>query len=119
SAYGCRRPTTPALDRLASQGGLVRTAVAPVPFTPPAHMSMLTGLEPCAHGIKGVHEALAPERLTLAEALRAAGWETAAFTEDAYLVAASGFDRGFDTYVENRSEESASPGFAAETFAQA
>jgi len=119
SAYGYRRPTTPTLDRLASQGGLVRTAVAPVPFTPPSHMSMLTGLEPCAHGIKGVHEALAPERLTLAEALRAAGWETAAFTEDAYLVAASGFDRGFDTYVENRSEESASPGFAAETFARA
>ncbi len=119
SAYGCRRPTTPTLDRLATAGALVRTAVAPVPFTPPSHMSMLTGLEPCAHGVKGVHEALAPERLTLAEALRAVGYETAAFTEDAYLVAASGFDRGFDSYVENRSEESASPGFAVETFAQA
>src|SRR5213078_166198 len=119
SAYGCRRPTTPALDRTAAQGALVRTAVAPVPFTPPSHMSMLTGLEPCAHGIKGVHEALAPDRLTLAEALRAAGYETAAFTEDAYLIAPNGFDRGFDTYLENRSEESASSGFAAETFAQA
>src|SRR5205823_3342038 len=41
SAYGCRRPTTPALDRTAAQGALVRTAVAPVPFTPPSHMSML------------------------------------------------------------------------------
>ncbi len=119
SAYGCRRPTTPALDRFAARGALVRTVVAPVPFTPPSHMSMLTGLEPCAHGVKGVHEALAPDRLTLAEVFRAAGYETAAFTEDAYLVAANGFDRGFDTYVENRSEESASPGFAAETFAQA
>ena len=119
SAYGCRRPTTPALDRTAAQGALVRTAVAPVPFTPPSHMSMLTGLEPCAHGVKGVHEALAPDRLTLAEALRAAGYETAAFTEDAYLIAPNGFDRGFDTYLENRSEESASSGFAAETFAQA
>jgi len=119
SAYGCRRPTTPALDRFAARGALVRTVVAPVPFTPPSHMSMLTGLEPCAHGVKGMHEALAPDRLTLAEALRAAGYETAAFTEDAYLVAANGFDRGFNTYVENRSEESASPGFAAETFAQA
>ena len=119
SAYGCPRPTTPALDRLAARGALVQTAVAPVPFTPPSHMSMLTGLEPCAHGVKGVHEALAPDRLTLAEVFRAAAYETAAFTEDAYLVAANGFDRGFNTYVENRSEESASPGFAAETFAQA
>ncbi len=118
-AYGCRRATTPTIDRLASEGALVRSAVAPVPFTPPSHMSMLTGLEPCVHGVKGWHEALPPDRPTLAEALRAAGYETAAFTEDAYLVAASGFDRGFDTYVENRSEESASPGFAAETFAQA
>jgi len=118
-AYGCSRPTTPALDRFAAEGALVRTVVAPVPFTPPSHMSMLTGLEPCAHGVKGMHEVLAPDRLTLAEAFRAAGYETAAFTEDAYLVAANGFDRGFNTYVENRSEESASPGFAAETFAQA
>jgi arylsulfatase A-like enzyme len=80
---------------------------------------MLTGLEPCAHGVRDLHGALAPERETLAEALRAAGWTTAAFTEDAYLVAGNGFDRGFDVYRENRSEESASPGFAAETFADA
>jgi arylsulfatase A-like enzyme len=120
SAYGCRRTTTPGLDqRVAAAGALVRFAVAPVPFTPPSHMSMLTGLDPCAHGVRDLQGALAPERVTLAEALRAAGYATAAFTEDAYLVAGNGFDRGFDVYRENRSEESASPGFAAETFADA
>ena len=119
-AYGCPRETTPTLDRrVARAGALVRTTVVPYPFTPPSHMTMLTGLEPCAHGVTDLHHALAPERTTLAEALRAAGYETAAFTEDAYLVAGNGFDRGFDVYRENRSEESASPGFAAETFADA
>jgi arylsulfatase A-like enzyme len=119
-AYGCPRETTPTLDRrVADAGALVRTAVVPFPFTPPSHMTMLTGLEPCAHGVTDLHHALAPERTTLAEALRAAGYQTAAFTEDAYLVAGNGFDRGFDIYRENRSEESASPGFAAETFADA
>ena len=120
SAYGCPRATTPTFDRrVAAAGALVRSAVAPVPFTPPSHMTMLTGLEPCAHGVMGLHETLAPDRTTLAEALRAAGYQTAAFTEDAYLVAGNGFDRGFDVYRENRSEESASPGFADETFADA
>src|SRR5207247_1069155 len=120
SAYGCPRATTPTFDRrVAAAGALVRSAVAPVPFTPPSHMTMLTGPDPCAHGVMGLHETLGPDRTTLAEALRAAGYQTAAFTEDAYLVAGNGFDRGFDVYRENRSEESASPGFADETFADA
>jgi arylsulfatase A-like enzyme len=119
-AYGCPRATTPALDRrLAQAGALMRTAVVPFPFTPPSHMTMLTGLEPCAHGVRNEHQTLPRERTTLAEILRAAGYETAAFTEDAYVVAGNGFDRGFDAYRENRSEEAASPGFAAETFADA
>jgi arylsulfatase A-like enzyme len=120
SAYGYNRPTMPHLDRrLAAAGAIVRQVVTPVPFTPPAHMTMLTGLSPCAHGVFDLNAALAPERLTLAEAFRAAGYATAALTEDAYLVDGNGFERGFDAYHENRSEESASPGFAAETFAAA
>ncbi len=120
-AYGAPRPTTPSLDRrLADAGARVRRAVTPFPFTPPAHMSMLTGLTPCAHAVlQPGRDVLAAENPTLAEALRAAGYHTAAFTEDAYVVAAAGFDRGFDSYVENRSEETASPGFARETFGAA
>jgi len=82
-------------------------------------MSMLTGLEPCAHGVMNRHGTLAADRLTLAELLRDAGYRTAAFTEDAYVVAGAGFDRGFDRYTEFRSEESASPGFAADTLGAA
>jgi len=120
SAYGCSHRTSPALDqRLAAAGALVRFAVAPFPYTPVSHMSMLTGLEPCAHGVNEFDTVLPADRLTLAERLRAAGYDTAAFTEDGLLLAANGFHRGFDVYRENRSEESAAPGFAARTFADA
>jgi arylsulfatase A-like enzyme len=120
SAYGYARQTTPNLDlRLVAEGTMMRSTVTPFPYTPPAHMSMLTGLDVCAHGVEDRHGVLAPNRVTLAEALRAAGYRTAAFTEDAYVVAGAGFARGFDTYFELLDEEHVAPGFAAETFERA
>jgi arylsulfatase A-like enzyme len=120
SAYGSPRNTMPMLDsRLAAAGALVRTAVTPFPYTPPSHMSMLTGLDVCAHGVEDRHGVLAPDVLTLAESLRASGYRTAAFTENGYVVAGAGFARGFDSYFELLSEERASPGFASETFGRA
>lgn len=117
SAYGYRHPTTPNLEsRVAKAGALVKEAVVPVAFTPPSHMTMLTGLEPCAHGVTDRDGILAPEDLLLAEVLRANGYDTAAFTENAYVVAGAGFARGFDTYVEMREDASAAPGFGVETF---
>lgn len=116
-AYGNARPTTPQLDeRMARAGALVRQTVAPVPLTPPSHMTMLTGLEPCVHGVHDRDKILAPEHATLAEVLRSAGYDTAAVTEDAYVVAGAGFARGFDDYFEERSDEESAPGFAAQTF---
>jgi arylsulfatase A-like enzyme len=118
SAYGHTRRTTPALDhRLAARGALVRFAVTPAPYTPPAHMTMLTGLEPCVHDVHG-NLALSPEHVTITEILRAEGYRTAAFTEDGLLLAGAGFDRGFDTYVENRSAAE-DPALGRETFAAA
>lgn len=120
SSYGYRHETTPQLDRrLAAAGARVQEAVAPAPFTPPSHMTMLTGLEPCVHGVRDQSHILAPEHVLLAEMLRADGYQTAAFTENAYVVAGAGFARGFETYVERRDAASASPGFAVETFGAA
>jgi len=119
-SYGYERDTTPQLDRrVAAAGARAQHAIAPRPFTPPSHMTMLTGLEPCIHGIRDRHDALSPDRPLLAELLRAEGYRTGAFTENAYVVANAGFARGFDRYAERRDEESASPGFAPETFAAA
>jgi arylsulfatase A-like enzyme len=119
-AYGYGRDTSPTIDRrLAAAGVMVRDTITPFPFTPPGHMTMLTGIEPCVHGVTDLSGALAPDFVTIAERFREAGYATAAFTEDAYLVAGAGFDRGFDIYFENRSPESVAPGFASETYGKA
>lgn len=119
-SYGHRRGTSPNIDRFLGRSGvMVRDALAPMPFTPASHMSMFTGLQPCAHLVMGITDALDPEIVTLAELLRDDGYETAAFTENAFLVAGGGFDRGFDVYVENRGEESTVVGYARQTFEQA
>jgi len=120
SSYGYGRPTTPRMDALlAERGARFSHAFAPRPYTPPSHMTMLTGLFPCAHGVDNRHMAVGSDRPLLAERLRAAGYATAAFTENANVAVSSGFNRGFDDYYEVRSEESATPGFATETFGHA
>jgi arylsulfatase A-like enzyme len=118
STYGRERETTPALTALVAARGVVfEHAIAPYPHTLPSHMSMFTSLYHRTHGVRFLGEVLAPGLPTLPEALRAAGYETAAFTEDAFLVAEAGFQRGFSLYVENKSGDFHHPaGGAAETF---
>src|SRR5262245_54198045 len=93
---------TPVIDRLARGGTLAFEGRAPAPLTLPSHVSMMTGLSPAAHGVhdNGIF-ALSPERgTTLAEALRNAGWTTAAFVSAFPLFKRFGLDRGFDAYDE-------------------
>jgi len=43
----------PTLDRIAAEGVLFEQGIAPFPSTTASHMSMLTSLEPCVHGVLG------------------------------------------------------------------
>src|SRR5581483_4408276 len=93
--YGYRRPTSPTIDaEVAGRGTLFEHAYTAFPQTSEAHMTMLTALYPCTHG-GSLERALRPDAHTLAELLRAAGYETAAYTEDANVTAGIGFARGF------------------------
>lgn len=109
SAYGYRRETSPALDRLARGGVLFERAISPTSWTLPAHLSMLTGLEISAHGIAddrqwsfvGADGAPVPPRLHgifLSEFLRDAGYRTAGFHTWKYLEEQFGFGPGFEVY---------------------
>jgi arylsulfatase A-like enzyme len=106
--YGRARPTSPALDRLAREGTLFEVAVAPAPWTLPSHLTMLTGLHGCVHGLEkgGLGHRLSPGIRPLADFLRAHGYATAAFTENAYMEAAV-FQRGFGLYRANASSDPA------------
>src|SRR5207244_96966 len=77
--YGDERARTPTIDRLARAGTLFENAFTPVPITLASHASILTGLIPPAHGVRGNGGfALGPVP-TLATALRSRGLATGAF----------------------------------------
>jgi len=98
-AYGNRDVATPNMDRLAREGALALAAVAQAPITRPSHVSMFTGLYPAQHGIRdNISRALAPDVPTMAEAFKAAGFDTGGFVSSIVLSAQSGLGRGFDTF---------------------
>jgi membrane-anchored protein YejM (alkaline phosphatase superfamily) len=78
-AYGNRSGLTPTLDRLADSGIRFESAYTPVPMTLPAHASILTGLEPFAHGIRNNTASRLGKTPTLATMLKSAGYRTGAF----------------------------------------
>ncbi len=99
AVYGDAQARTPQLDALARGGVLFEHAYSPVPLTLPAHASILTGLLPPQHGVRGNGSfALGAAPRTLAEALRGQGLATAAFVGAFPLARRFGLDRGFDTY---------------------
>lgn len=119
SLYGHENETTPYLEQLASEGTLFARAFTTFPKTHGSHMSAFTSLLPHRHGMYGPanqSRRRGDRPPKLAERLRAAGWRTAAFTENGLLNGAT-FSRGFDHYEESTfiPEER---GEARETFAR-
>jgi arylsulfatase A-like enzyme len=110
-AYGYRaRPVSPNIDALAADGIVFEHQMSAAPWTPPAHMSLMTSLAPSSHGVtssfrelrqqqtEGRVARLHDSRPTLAEVLRARGYATAAYSGGMTLDPRLGFDRGFDRY---------------------
>jgi choline-sulfatase len=89
---------TPAFNAAAARGIRFRQAYATVPETLPSHVSMMTGVYPASHA---VHENARPVSATqplVAERMRQAGYQTAAFVSSFILAGRFGLARGFDTY---------------------
>jgi arylsulfatase A-like enzyme len=100
-SYGYGRDTTPTIDRLARRGVLFEHAISSASWTVPAHMTMLTALPPEVHGVSSYLKALSPDAVTLAEVLRDAGYETAAFVSGPTVMAQYGFAQGFAKFDES------------------
>ncbi|HEX4351268.1 MAG TPA: sulfatase, partial [Polyangiales bacterium] len=92
------RVVTPALDAFAAEATVFENAQSTEGSTKPALASLLTGLYPTSHGVKGRDARLADEALLVSEAFKQAGFATAGFVSDAYLSAQFGFDQGWDQY---------------------
>jgi len=99
SCYGASWAWTPTLDRLAARGVRFTNVIAPPPLTQPSHATLLTGLDPPQHGMRiNATFRLADNLPTLAERLRASGYETAGFVGAVILASHYGFGRGFDHF---------------------
>jgi arylsulfatase A-like enzyme len=112
-AYGFRGDVSPAIDRLAAESVLFEGCRTVAPWTKPAMASLFTSLSPSVHGVTN-HEGrywgeqsaaattgiLVPEALTLAEVLQGAGYRTAGFNANPWMIAKYGFAQGFETWAE-------------------
>ena len=113
--YGNPDIQTPAIDGLARRGVVFSQAVTPAPTTAAAHASILTGLYPNRHGVRGDGIfRLADDHQTLAEILAARSYATAAVISCFLLDDRFGFAQGFGTYDEQVERQPGGPGTVAE-----
>ncbi len=98
--YGYNRPTSPAIDSLASEGVIFREAISSSSWTLPAHVSLLTSTDAARHGVRAVDNQIPPAFITLPEILSQNGFSCAAITGGGFLSPIYGFARGFDFYNE-------------------
>jgi arylsulfatase A-like enzyme len=96
--YGHARETTPFLERWARDARVFDDALSTAGHTLPSHASMFTGLLPSEHCTHNANPRLAEEHLTIAERLRAAGYQTFLFSANPHVSAdpSRNFTQGFD-----------------------
>ncbi|HBY96440.1 MAG TPA: hypothetical protein DEP84_21270 [Chloroflexi bacterium] len=100
SCYGYPAKTTPHLDTFANENILFKHAFSAATWTIPSHASMLTGLYPSQHRIENIRADRRFNRalVTLPEALRSAGYRTAAFSQNMLFSRENHLDDGFDEF---------------------
>ena len=100
-AYGAKQAETPTIDSLARDGVLFERAYSQVPLTLSSHTSLLTGTYPFNNGVQDfTGQPLRPDMRTVAQALKANGYNTGAVVSSYVLDRSWGLDRGFDLYYD-------------------
>lgn len=104
SLYGNPRRTSPNIDALARSSAVFERAYAQAPWTAPSVASFFTGTYQSVHQVRRHHDqdpelsVLDDGFTTLAEMLRGVGYETAAFSSQAWILPETGFAQGFDEF---------------------
>ena len=116
SSYGYRSFTSPAIDAFARRAAQFTNAIAQAPYTKASIASVMTGQYASTHKTVTASvpfpetmtghpttppiatDVLPSSMTTLAEALRAGGYQTFGFTANPFLIEAFGFARGFDRF---------------------
>ncbi|MBI3449470.1 MAG: sulfatase [Acidobacteria bacterium] len=92
------RAVTPRIDAEAARGVAFTEASTPLPKTPEALASLMTGLYPGRHGLKNLFSTLPASHATIASSLRARGWATRGVVANMLVGRWSGLGRGFDEF---------------------
>lgn len=99
SLYGYRRETSPHLARFFADAEIYERAYAAHACTPPSTISLLTGLYPATHRVRGFYRPLPPRIPLLSDVLRDAGYQTAGVVSNHVLGnKATGLGARFDFY---------------------
>lgn len=103
---------TPNLDAFAQESIVFEKTVSAASWTLPSHMSVWTGRWPSVHGVTNklrllgrdqmAESTLSPGIETYPNLLAQNGWTAAGFSGGAGMSGKYGFNRGFDTYVDDR-----------------
>lgn len=93
--YGYQKPTSPNMDQLAKEGILFENAFAQAPYTLASVVSIFTSKYPTFINQSGK---LIGEYWTLAEVLKASGYQTLALSASPYVSKVYGTTQGFDDY---------------------
>lgn len=93
--YGYPLPVSPNIDSLATAGVLFETAVSHAPWTKTSFSSIFTSLYPFQHGVTDWECAMPDSVATLAEILRARGYNTLAVINMLGLTGESKVTKGF------------------------
>ncbi len=97
--YGYERTTTPCLDAVAADAMVFDRCYSAGIWTLPSHASMFTGLFPSEHGANYGHMWLDDRFTTMAELLARLGYDTIAFSNNAWVGKGSNLSQGFDRVI--------------------
>lgn len=109
-AYGNARGLSPFLDELASRSTVFQNAYAQSSWTSASVASLFTSRYQSQHGVISFSSRLPDEEETLAEVLRANGYDNGAFVANFLLRANLAYDQGFATFDTYSRLDPTSPG---------
>jgi arylsulfatase A-like enzyme len=95
STYGYGLRTSPNIDAIGAEGAVFEQTIAGSSWTMPSHFHMVTG-----NFEAGRERLLSETHVTAAEILRERGYRTAAVLANPSLGRGSGFEQGFETFVD-------------------
>jgi arylsulfatase A-like enzyme len=95
--YGEATPT-PGITRLSEEGTRYADAITVIPKTTQSVAAFQTGKYPVSNGVRILKDELNSDQQTLAETLSDAGYSTAAFVHNGWIMRGRGFEQGFDQF---------------------